>query len=463
MIGTVSGPLPLNRSMILNRKLVYILFLVIFFSVKNLLGQGLFDFDESRSSVIRQSTASNIGIADINNDGINDIVVSGFDNLNQEGLFLDIYSVTNEGLIDTFQLDIVDNLFSYDIGFSEYIGGNGGLDIGDFDKDGLADILLHGSENLFLSKNLGNSVSINNYLPSYVREKLINSSARWGDVDLDGDLDIFWAGIKVYQNKPYITNKLLLNNGDDFEFETMVMPDLHNGAVAWSDIDLDGDLDLLISGESVNTRSGSTRLYKNDPLGRLAEDTNQEIIALKGTAICFSDLDQDSDPDLIISGWDPIDQNLKTVVYVNEPTGTFRLAEEQINFGTIFGTIEAIDINLDGWIDLAISGGTEHAMAVDSYYDLTNIQTTILGDTLSADTVWYYEYRDSVSALGGKIFLNEGIETIFFNESQTFNGARTISFCDINLDVLEIRHLFLRCQSVLLLSKSQNEVECLPA
>ena len=434
MIGTVSGPLPLNRSMILNRKLVYILFLVIFFSVKNLLGQGLFDFDESRSSVIRQSTASNIGIADINNDGINDIVVSGFDNLNQEGLFLDIYSVTNEGTIDTFQLDIVDNLFSFNIGFSEYIGGNGGLDIGDFDKDGLADILLHGSENLFLSKNLGNSVSINNYLPSYVREKLINSSARWGDFDLDGDLDIFWAGIKVYQNKPYITNKLLLNNGDDFEFETMVMPDLHNGAVAWSDIDLDGDLDLLISGESVNTRSGSTRLYKNDPLGRLAEDTNQEIIALKGTAICFSDLDQDSDPDLILSGWDPIDQNLKTVVYVNEPTGTFRLAEDQINFGTIFGTIEAIDVNLDGWKDLAISGGTEHTMAVDSYYDLTNIQTTLLGDTLSADTVWYYEYRDSVSALGGKIFLNEGIETIFFNESQTFNGARTISFSDINLD-----------------------------
>ena len=434
MIGTVSGLLPLNRSMLLNRKLASILFLVIFFSVKNLLGQGLFDFDESRSSVIRQSTASNIGIADINNDGINDIVVSGFDNLNQEGLFLDIYSVTNEGTIDTFQLDIVDNLLSYNIGFSEYIGGNGGLDIGDFDKDGLADILLHGSENLFLSKNLGNSVSINNYLPSYVREKLINSSARWGDVDLDGDLDIFWAGVKVYQNKPYITNKLLLNNGDDFEFETMVMPDLHNGAVAWSDIDLDGDLDLLISGESVNTRSGSTRLYKNDPLGRLAEDTNQEIIALKGTAICFSDLDQDGDPDLILSGWDPIDQNLKTVVYVNEPTGTFRIAEDQINFGTIFGTIEAIDVNLDGWKDLAISGGTEHTMAVDSYYDLTNILTTPQGDTLSADTVWYYEYRDSVSALGGKIFLNEGIETIFFNESQTFSGARTISFCDIDLD-----------------------------
>ena len=436
MIGTVSGPSPLNRSMILNRKFFLILFLIIFFSEKDLFGQDLFDFDESLSSVIKQSTASNIGVADINNDGINDLVVSGFDDQNEGGLFLDIYNVTTEGAIDTFQLDIVSSLFGYirEDYFSYYIGGNGGLDLGDFDNDGLVDILLHGAENLFLSKNLGSSVSTNNYLPSYVRESLVNSSAQWGDINLDGNLDIFWAGIKVYQNKPYITNKLLLNIGDDFEFETMVMPDLHNGAVAWSDIDLDGDLDLLISGESVNTRSGSTRLYKNDPLGRLAEDTNQEIMALKATAICFSDLDQDSDPDLVLSGWDPIEQNLKTVVYVNEPTGTFRLADQQINFGTVFGTIEAIDVNLDGWKDLAISGGTEHTIVEDSYYDLTNIQTTSQGDTLSADTVWYYEYRDSVSALGGKIYLNAASNTISFNESQTFNGTRTISFSDINQD-----------------------------
>jgi len=422
--------------MILNRKFFFISFLIIFFSEKNLFGQNLFDLDESLSSVIKQSTASNIGVADINNDGINDLVVSGFDDQNEGGLFLDIYNVTTEGTIDTFQLDIADQLFGYirEDYFSYYIGGNGGLDLGDFDNDGLVDILFHGAENLFLSKNLGSSVSTNNYLPSHVRENLINSSAQWGDIDLDGNLDIFWAGIRVYQNKHYITNKLLLYNGTDFEFQTMVMPDLHNGAVAWSDIDLDGDLDLLISGESVDPRSGSTKLYKNDPLGRLAEDTNQEIIALKGTAICFSDLDQDSDPDLVLSGWDPIEQSLKTVVYVNEPTGTFRLADQQIDFGTVFGTIEAVDVNLDGWKDLAISGGTEHTMVEDSYYDLTNIQTTSQGDTLSADTVRYYEYRDSVSALGGKIFLNEANNNISFNESQTFNGTRTISFSDINQD-----------------------------
>ena len=99
MIGTVSGLIPLNRSMILNRQFFFLSILIIFFSEKELFGQNLFDFDESLSSVIKQSTASTIGVADINNDGINDLVVSGFDDQNEGGLFLDIYNVTTEGNI----------------------------------------------------------------------------------------------------------------------------------------------------------------------------------------------------------------------------------------------------------------------------------------------------------------------------------------------------------------------------
>ena len=100
MIGTVSGLIPLNRSMILNRQFLFISVLIILFYEKDLFGQDLFDIDESLSSVIKQSTASNIGVADINNDGINDLVVSGFDDQNEGGLFLDIYNVTAEGTID---------------------------------------------------------------------------------------------------------------------------------------------------------------------------------------------------------------------------------------------------------------------------------------------------------------------------------------------------------------------------
>ncbi|GIR89500.1 MAG: hypothetical protein CM15mP87_09920 [Candidatus Neomarinimicrobiota bacterium] len=79
---------------------------------------------------------------------------------------------------------------------SRYIGGDGKLALGDYDKDGLIDVLAHGAEFMFLTKNLGGILSTNNYLNSQFTESLGESSLQWGDVDLDGDLDIFWMGPK---------------------------------------------------------------------------------------------------------------------------------------------------------------------------------------------------------------------------------------------------------------------------
>ena len=205
--------------------------------------------------------------------------------------------------------------------------------------------------------------------------------------------------------------------------------------IAWDDIDLDGDLDLLTSGQQITVESGVTKLYLNDPIGRLGEDTNQEIEPFKGTSICFSDLDNDADSDLIISGYSPIDSTLKTLIYINEPTGNFRLAEQQINFGTIFGSIKAIDVNMDGFKDIAISGAVEHTINYDNFYIIDTLEISEQGDVLAADTtVLLLNPRDSVWALEGKIFLNDGSGNLGFSELQTIDGARTISFVDINQD-----------------------------
>ena len=157
MIGMVSGFIPRSSSMILNSKLFSILSLVFFFFIKNISGQGLFDLDSSRSFIFSQSIASSIGIADINGDGINDIVISGYGYYdNQQGLFLNVYSVSPSGEIDTLQTDVVGDYFAYIPGShsSRYIGGDGGMDFGDYDRDGKIDILVHGAEFLFLTKNL---------------------------------------------------------------------------------------------------------------------------------------------------------------------------------------------------------------------------------------------------------------------------------------------------------------------
>ena len=442
MIGTVSGLKPLNRSMALNRNFFFkISFLVLLFQ-RAVFSQEVFEIDAERSSILQNIISSNIGIADLNNDGVNDIILCGYNKIgNQERLFLNTYSISATGEIDTLQMDLLSSYFTYipENHSSKYIGGDGGLALGDYDRDGLIDVLIHGAEFMFLTRNLGGNISTNNYLPDDFSESLGESSLQWGDVDNDGDLDLFWMGLK--NGRTTITNKLLLNQTDfdgntDWEVDnSIVMPDLRNGALAWEDIDLDGDLDLLASGQQLTVESGVTKLYLNDPLGRLGEDTNQEIAALKGTSICFSDLDNDTDSDLIISGYSPIDSVLKTLIYVNEPTGNFRLADEQIDFGTIFGSIEAIDINMDGFKDIAISGAIQHSINYDSVYLIDTLQMSEQGDVLEADTtILLLNPRDSVWALEGKIFLNRGNGEIEFNDVQTIEGARTISFVDVDQD-----------------------------
>ena len=352
----VYGLKPLNRSMTISKNLFLKIFLLISIFCQNIIGQDLFQLNIEHSSVLQNIITSDIGIADLNNDGTNDIILYGYNKIgNREGLFLNTYSISTSGGIDTLQMGLLNNYFTYipENHSSRYIGGDGKLALGDYDLDGKIDVLAHGAEFMFLTKNLGDNLSSNNYLPIEFIENIGESSLQWGDVDLDGDLDIFWMGLK--NSRSTITNKLLLNQSDfdgniSWGFDnSIVMPDLRNGSIAWNDIDLDGDLDLLTSGQQLTVESGVTKLYLNDPIGRLGEDTNQEIAALKGTAICFSDLDNDADSDLIISGYSPLDSSLKTLIYVNEPTGNFRLAEEQLDFGTIFGSIKAIDINMDGY------------------------------------------------------------------------------------------------------------------
>ena len=57
-----------------------------------------------------------------------------------------------------------------------------------------------------------------------------------------------------------------------------------------------------------------------------------------------------------MSGWNKIENRLVTYILENEPLGTYSLATNQIDFAVAYGTIDAIDFNLDGLQDLVIAG-----------------------------------------------------------------------------------------------------------
>ncbi|ETR65329.1 MAG: hypothetical protein OMM_06081 [Candidatus Magnetoglobus multicellularis str. Araruama] len=138
------------------------------------------------------------------------------------------------------------------------------------------------------------------------------SALAFGDIDNDGDLDLLLTGdIAVYSR----ISKLYRNtNGNFIEDTGNSLPPILEGAVAFGDYDNDDDLDILITGDA-----GSeiiAKVYQNTA-GNFSEDTNIELSGVVyGTAI-FGDYDNDGDLDILISGQD--DNNVKiTKLYQNQ-------------------------------------------------------------------------------------------------------------------------------------------------
>ena len=105
----------------------------------------------------------------------------------------------------------------------------------------------------------------------------------WGDYDSDGDLDLLLAGnsssgriTRVYRN-------------DDLNFVEIPfnLPGVNDGAVAWVDVDKDGDLDLFFSGAGDNGRL--TAIYRNDE-GDFT-DSNAGLTAVDKSAATWGDYD----------------------------------------------------------------------------------------------------------------------------------------------------------------------------
>jgi hypothetical protein len=223
----------------------------------------------------------------------------------------------------------------------------------DYDGDGLLDLFVSnsGGQPDFLYHNQGGGSFSRVTDGPLVTESASSYGASWGDLDDDGDVDLF---IATAGNEP---NRLFRNNGDGTftkitDSPVSDSPVFSNGG-AWGDLDNDGDLDLFVANCRYFSFGIHDTLYRNDG-GTFTEVTNSAVAAGERTSSAASwvDVDLDADLDLMVVNY--ADGNH---LFLNDGTGSFSEYEERIPIGIAgFSTGHGwADYDMDGDLDLALA------------------------------------------------------------------------------------------------------------
>ncbi|MFN5054920.1 MAG: FG-GAP-like repeat-containing protein [Bacteroidota bacterium] len=183
---------------------------------------------------------------------------------------------------------------------------------------------------------------------------MTNARFAWGDYNNDGQLDLAVIGLgdenvgqvlKIYKN----------DNGKLIDLQ-LTNKQLKEGDVKWVDIDKDGWLDLIATGQSGSVPT--TVLFKNNE-GIFEISYPTSIPPLKNSRMSLGDYDNNGTTDLIIMGQDAVGVP-KTYLLNNDGRGNFSIVNDFNSKGVMpdlyNGEVRLIDYDLDGDLDLIYTG-----------------------------------------------------------------------------------------------------------
>lgn len=296
----------------------------------------------------------------------------------------------------------------------------------DADNDGYVDIyvsnggLSHSGLN-FLYRNIEGTHLQRILDTDAVDSEHASGGASWSDYDGDGDQDLVVANRPTAEMDGYKLS--LFRNDGDLKFTRMDERALPVDAtfpmsVAWGDVDNDGDQDLY---------AGSLYGMANSLYENLGDGTFEVMDGGRATsdgsssyAVAFGDLDNDADLDLVVANWGGTSE-----IYLNNGAGYFEQTLPAVfdRSITYAGTMAMGDYDSDGDLDILIGNwpnqpgeGEENVLIENRYADGNWLKVALEG------------VSSNRSAIGARItveFTKDGTTRSQIREVSTHSGWRS--------------------------------------
>ncbi|HJN06898.1 MAG TPA: VCBS repeat-containing protein, partial [Bacteroidales bacterium] len=304
--------------------------------------------------------------ADYNNDGIDDLFIIG--------------ETASGNLISyLYSNDRTSNFRRIPISIPGY--NDGSVEWGDYDRDGDADLLITGrtkngpASNIYRNDRNNKFVKVNTRFPG-----IQHGVGKWADYDNDGDLDVILSG---NNSSGKVLTALFRNDTGKFNQVDIGFKDLKLSDIAWADYDNDGDLDFVIIGES-GTGNLESRLYSNEKDDVFLRAPANFATARSGS-VDWGDMDHDGDVDLLLTGESSSGPVSK--VYRNDRNGLFT----DIKAGVIalyMSDAHWGDYDNDGDLDIVISGMSNDYRFISRVYRNDPIKKVDIVTNDQSDDIW---------------------------------------------------------------------------
>jgi predicted nucleotidyltransferase len=410
------------------------------FITKLYTNDGTGNFTEVLGTPFEGVYAGSIAFADVNNDGNQDVLITGYSDF---GLIAKLYTNDGTGNFTEVAGTPFEGVVQSSIAFA------------DVNNDGNQDVLITGYGSyqpiakLYTNDGTGNFTEV----LGTPFEGVVQSSIAFADVNNDGNQDVLITGYGSYQP----ISKLYTNDGTGNFTEATLPPvtenipfeGIHLSCVAFADVDSDGDQDVLITGQN-SFNQHLSKLYINDGNGSFTE-ISTPFEGVRESSVAFSDVDSDGDQDVLITGMNSYSQRIAKL-YINDGLGTFVEKSGTPFEGVYTGSIAIAfsDVDNDGDQDVLITGANSSNQPTSSLYindgsgNFTEVSTPfegvfhscvafsdINGDGFGDVLITGYNGSQCIS----KLYINDGSGN-FTEVSAPFEGVSYsfIAFSDVDND-----------------------------